>query len=169
MKDQSHALEQELVFTAERKAALDRLYRKIGDEVDGVHEKIKAVNPLWVFLLKKVVVNPRFVEVIVEKEFAGIELTLWLPESNTEKLFLTQCALPESCYCLSGIQLPESFEEFKETVFSEYLHNCPEFDFGFFRTGVWSIGLLASRHYRTYVFPSYWRQFIQNKSDLKYD
>lgn len=62
IKDQSLALEQELAFITERKAALDRLYRKIGDEVNGVHEKIKAVNPLWVSLLKKVVVNPRFVD-----------------------------------------------------------------------------------------------------------
>jgi exonuclease SbcC len=62
IKDQSLAMEQELAFITERKAALDRLYRKIGDEVNGVHEKIKAVNPLWVSLLKKVVVNPRFVD-----------------------------------------------------------------------------------------------------------
>jgi exonuclease SbcC len=38
------------------------IYRKIAEEVDGVHDKIKAINPLWVSLLKKIVVNPRFVE-----------------------------------------------------------------------------------------------------------
>ncbi|MFC0263003.1 hypothetical protein [Fontibacter flavus] len=106
---------------------------------------------------------------VIEKEFAGVELTLWFPESDTESFFLTQCALPDSGYCLTGIKLPESFEDFKRIVFSEYLNNCPEQGFAFFRTGVWSIGLLASRHYRTYVFPSYWRQLIQNKSELKYD
>lgn len=106
---------------------------------------------------------------ILEKEFTDIELTLWFPESATENLFLTQCALPDSGYCLSGIKLPENFEEFKETVFSEYLHNSPEQNFSFIRTGFWSIGLLASRHYRTYVFPSYWRQFILNKSELTND
>jgi exonuclease SbcC len=62
LKDYSLALEQELAFIIEKKAALDILYRKIGDEVDGVHEKIKAVNPLWISLLKKVVVSPRFVD-----------------------------------------------------------------------------------------------------------
>lgn len=66
IKDQSLTLEQELAFITERKAALDKLYRKIGDEVNGVHEKIKAVNPLWVSLLKKVVVNPRFVDTYLD-------------------------------------------------------------------------------------------------------
>src|SRR5690606_21590364 len=105
---------------------------------------------------------------IIEKDFADIELTLWFPESNTESSFLTQCALPDSGYCLTGIKLPENFDEFKEIVFSEYLQNCLEHDFAFFRTGVWSIGLLASRHYRTYVLPAYWRQSIPNKSDLQF-
>lgn len=62
IKDQALALEKELAFITERKDALDKLYRKIGTEVDGVHEKIKAINPLWISLLKKVVVNPRFVD-----------------------------------------------------------------------------------------------------------
>lgn len=55
-------LDQELAFITERKAALDDLYRNIADEVNGVHQKIKAINPLWVSLLKKIVVNPRFVD-----------------------------------------------------------------------------------------------------------
>ncbi|MBC7759506.1 MAG: AAA family ATPase [Phormidesmis sp. FL-bin-119] len=61
IKGQSLLLELELDFITERKNALDKLFRKIGEEVDGVHEKIKAINPLWVSLLKKIVVNPRFV------------------------------------------------------------------------------------------------------------
>jgi exonuclease SbcC len=62
IKDKSIELEQQLIFITEKKTALDRLYRKIGEEVSGVHEKIKAINPLWVSLLKKIVVNPRFVD-----------------------------------------------------------------------------------------------------------
>jgi len=61
IKNHSLALEQELAFICERKVALDKLYQKIGEEVSGVHEKIKAINPLWVSLLKRVVVNPRFI------------------------------------------------------------------------------------------------------------
>lgn len=66
LKYKSAGLEQELNSIIERKAALDKLYQKIGEEVNGVHQKIKAINPLWVSLLKKVVVNPRFVDTHLE-------------------------------------------------------------------------------------------------------
>ncbi|MDR6734821.1 hypothetical protein [Sphingobacterium sp. 2149] len=66
MKERLSIIDGELSFIKERKAALEKLYRKIGEEVDGVHDKIKAINPLWVSLLKKIVVNPRFVETQLE-------------------------------------------------------------------------------------------------------
>jgi DNA repair protein SbcC/Rad50 len=62
IKEQALELENKLAFITERKVALDKLYRKIGEEVDGVHKKIEAINPLWVSLLKKIVVNPRFID-----------------------------------------------------------------------------------------------------------
>jgi exonuclease SbcC len=62
MKERLSTIDGELSFITERKSALEKLYRKIGEEVNGVHDKIKAINPLWVSLLKKIVVNPRFVE-----------------------------------------------------------------------------------------------------------
>jgi exonuclease SbcC len=62
LKDQEQLIEQELTFITERKAALDILYNRIGRELDTVHQQIKAINPLWVSLLKKIVVNPRFVD-----------------------------------------------------------------------------------------------------------
>ncbi|GGE49967.1 exonuclease SbcC [Pedobacter psychrotolerans] len=66
MKKRLSTIDGELSFITERKTALEILYRKIGEEVNGVHDKIKAINPLWVSLLKKIVVNPRFVETQLE-------------------------------------------------------------------------------------------------------
>lgn len=66
MKELLLTINGELSFITERKTALEKLYRKIGEEVNGVHDKIKAINPLWVSLLKKIVVNPRFVETQLE-------------------------------------------------------------------------------------------------------
>ncbi|MEO6734608.1 MAG: hypothetical protein ABIN01_25530 [Ferruginibacter sp.] len=66
IKEQLIVLDQEVAFITDRKAALDKLYHKIGDEVNDVHKKIKAINPLWVSLLKKIVVNPRFVDTHLE-------------------------------------------------------------------------------------------------------
>lgn len=66
LKERLSKIDNELSFITERKAALEKLYRKIGEEVNGVHNKIKAINPLWVSLLKKIVVNPRFVDTQLE-------------------------------------------------------------------------------------------------------
>lgn len=66
MRERLLTIDGELSFITERKTALEKLYRKIGEEVNGVHDKIKAINPLWVSLLKKIVVNPRFVETQLE-------------------------------------------------------------------------------------------------------
>jgi len=53
MKERLSIIDSELSFITERKAALKKLYRKIGEEVDVEHDKIKAINPLWVSLLKE--------------------------------------------------------------------------------------------------------------------
>lgn len=66
IKERLLLFDEELSFMMERKTALEKLYRKIGDEVNGVHDKIKAINPLWISLLKKIVVNPRFVDTQLE-------------------------------------------------------------------------------------------------------
>jgi exonuclease SbcC len=66
MREELFVINKELSFITERKKALEKLYNKIGEEVNGVHDKIKAINPLWVSLLKKIVVNPRFVETQLE-------------------------------------------------------------------------------------------------------
>jgi exonuclease SbcC len=62
LKEQDKAMELELSFITEKKKALDRLYNQINQELDTIHEQIKSINPLWVSLLKKIVVNPRFID-----------------------------------------------------------------------------------------------------------
>lgn len=98
--------------------------------------------------------------------FPDLDLTLWFPDKQTEGLLFTRCALPESGYCLSGIEFPNSFEEFKVLTLTDYIYNCQEVEFLFIKNKLWTIGLIASRHYRTYVFPYYWRQFIQTSCSV---
>jgi hypothetical protein len=101
-----------------------------------------------------------------EKLFDKIDLILWFPDGKTEELLYTQYAVRKSGYSLSGIVLTENFEEFKQITLAEYVSNCEEVNYSFFRDQyqLWIIGLIASRHYRTYIFPHYWRQFIENSS-----
>jgi exonuclease SbcC len=62
IKEQGKEMEQELNSIVEKKKALDLLYNQIKLDLDAIHEQIKSINPLWVSLLKRIVVNPRFVD-----------------------------------------------------------------------------------------------------------
>lgn len=97
---------------------------------------------------------------IREELTKDINLLLWFPEKETEQILYTQYATLESGYTLSNIELPDSMDAMREQMRKEYAHNCHEKNFGFIKEGFWTIGLIASRHYRTYIFPHYWRQFI---------
>lgn len=89
-----------------------------------------------------------------------LNLMLWFPEKETEGLIYDQYATRESGYALSGIDLPESLPEYRQIIMKEFEHNCAEKEFAFIQQKIWSIGLMASRNYRTYLFPYYWRQFL---------
>ena len=101
-------------------------------------------------------------KLLKDELLSEMDLLLWFPESNTEDLLYTGYATNESGYALSNIKLPDNFDEFVETIANEFSNNCKERDFGFMKQGIWTIGLIASRHYRTYIFPYYWRQFLEN-------
>jgi hypothetical protein len=89
-----------------------------------------------------------------------LNLMLWFPEKETEELIYHQYATRESGYSLSGIELPESLADYRAIILEEYNNNCAEKEFSFMKQKIWSIGLMASRNYRTYLFPYYWRQFL---------
>ncbi|MCY1545826.1 hypothetical protein D9M68_817860 [compost metagenome] len=103
-------------------------------------------------------------QLLKDQLLAEMDLLLWFPEENTEEILYTQYATLKSGYALSGIKLPSDFEEFFNTIVKEYANNAKEKEFGFIKQGIWAIGLIASRHYRTYIFPHYWRQFLQDEA-----
>lgn len=100
--------------------------------------------------------------ILKEKVFTDCDLTLWHPDRTTESLLYTSCALPKSGYCLSNIIFPTDFQEFKIQTLTDHVFNCAEHEFVFLKHRLWTIGLIASRHYRTYIFPYYWRQLIES-------
>lgn len=46
----------------EKRSTLNELYSHIGHQINSVHKQLVSINPLWVSLLKKVVLNPRFLD-----------------------------------------------------------------------------------------------------------
>ena len=97
----------------------------------------------------------------LKKEFLkDIDLALWFPDKDTEAELYTKNTVSDTGYTLTGIELSDNFEEYKALTIEEHTNNCTEKDFSFMEKSFWSIGLIAARHYRTYIFPHYWRQFI---------
>jgi hypothetical protein len=97
-----------------------------------------------------------------ETQFDTVELVLWHPDSTTEGIFFIQKALPGTGYTLTGITLPSNFQDLKLSIKNDLSFNCKESAFRLFHHKLWCIGLTACRHYRTYIFPYYWRQFVND-------
>lgn len=107
---------------------------------------------------------------IKKRLFDNVDLILWLPDADTEKYLYTEYAGRKSGYSLSGIELPEDFASFKQITLEEYLHNSAELKFSCFglNNPFWAMPAIASRHYRTYLFPHYWRMWITNRSPVSH-
>jgi hypothetical protein len=117
----------------------------------------------WALVINDAEVYEIFFE-LKNRLFSDIDLILWFPDKETEKTLYTESAYRNTGYSLSNIELLESFENFKQLTLIEYVNNCQEAGYYFIQENLWIIGLIASRHYRTYIFPYYWRSLINNKS-----
>lgn len=106
--------------------------------------------------------NYRLFRELKELHLKEVELMLWFPENETEGLLYTEYATLKSGYALSNITLPEKLQDYKSIIQDEFTNNCHELNMSFIKQGIWSTGLIASRHFRTYIFPFYWRQFLSN-------
>ena len=91
-----------------------------------------------------------------------ITLLLWFPDEETEQKIFIENANDDSGYALSGIELLEAMDDYKSLVETEFENNCFEKDFSFMKENYWVIGLVASRHFRTHIFPYYWRKFLKD-------
>lgn len=97
---------------------------------------------------------------VKDKLLPKLGLILWFPDEKTEEMLYTKDATPDSGYSLSDIELTPDFEAFVQLTKTDFEFNCKEKEFSFMKTSFWILGLVASRHFRTYTFPFYWRQFI---------
>ncbi|UJF33736.1 hypothetical protein [Paenibacillus hexagrammi] len=89
-----------------------------------------------------------------------LNLQIWYPDDDSENFMYHTNALYESGSMRTSIDMPENFNEFKDQVLEEKEQHGDPQKFSFFSNGYLIIGLLSSRHFRTPVFPEYWRRFI---------
>jgi len=57
--------QKECLLGENKRNALQSLYKNIGSELETTHGYLRAINPVWNSLLKRVVVNPRFADTLL--------------------------------------------------------------------------------------------------------
>ena len=96
----------------------------------------------------------------IHENCPNVKLLMWLPEKDTEKYYYSANAMSEtgSSKLISGF--PQKMDEYKTEMAYERNSFNEEGTFSFFEKGMFYLGFLASRHFRTYPFPQLWRRLL---------
>ncbi|MFZ2205501.1 MAG: hypothetical protein WAV23_02840 [Minisyncoccia bacterium] len=100
---------------------------------------------------------------MVKLHFPEINLQLWYPDIEIEKSLFIKNSDQNHGKTKHSIELYDNIEDYKDEMVQEIsMKNLsPELELEIFKNGLPFMGLLASRHYRTMVFPYYWRSLLQ--------
>jgi len=88
--------------------------------------------------------------------FEGVSLHAWYPPENVEEIIYSREVLEGDTEVLHG--LPASFEDFRLDV--QARHQFDRVDYSPIVRGLPAILLLANKHFRTPIFPFWWRASI---------
>lgn len=100
---------------------------------------------------------------IVLSQFASTNLQLWYPDDTIEDHLYERNALHSSGTTRASIELLPTFEGQRQSVIDE-AQQIGQSPLSFMEHQLWPIGLMASRHFRTPVFPTYWRHLLIENS-----
>jgi len=139
----------------------------IDAKVNGITEKQPSSILLTIIAEWCVVLNsPTLYKNLLEmnkRHFPEINLQLWYPDKEIEKHLYTENADQECGKTKYSITLYDDMIEYEKEIIEELnmMNLSPELELGFFKNGFPFLGLLASRHYKTMVFPYYWRSLVK--------
>ena len=97
----------------------------------------------------------------IESHFKDLDLQIWYPDENIEKVVYKNDALRSNGLMRTSIQIPNSFSQYKLDVKEELLKEIDYTQLSFCNNQFPVIVLIASRHFRTQVFPFFWRRLIE--------
>lgn len=99
----------------------------------------------------------------IEKVLAKVDMQIWYPDDQIEECLYQTNALNETGTMRHTIQFPESYEEYQSEVLAEYENEENPASLLFRQYECSSVALIAFRHFRTPVFPFFWREFIKRR------
>jgi hypothetical protein len=113
----------------------------------------------WSVIMKQVGLYEQLKQIITEN-FPDVNLQMWFPDRTTEEVFYQKNAMPTGNTKVSIAQHKRILDYEMEMAEENTLF--PNEDFmSYLKEGFYFLGPLAFRHYRTYVFPNYYRRLLK--------
>lgn len=99
---------------------------------------------------------------IADEQIKETDLQLWFPDKTTEQFLYSDNAMHDSGQTKTSIKLYKNHREYLMEMTEERSLWQEEFEMSFMKNGLTFIGYIAFRHFRTYVFPFFWRRFLNS-------
>jgi len=140
-------------------------------EVDNIEGKAQSSTLLTVLFEWCVVLDLykvyNDIRELVQRDFSEVDLQIWYPDDKTENFIYKEKAHVKTGSLRHSIDLPSDFQEFKKQILEESKYIEPYYNFTSVKEGFWIVDLLASRHFRTPISPTYWREYIKTNKEKK--
>lgn len=98
------------------------------------------------------------------KIFKDVNLQIWFPGEDAEDLIYSSYAMHDNGSSKTSILLPENPDDYMSEIIEEFKLFNFEKDFSPIKSGLPVLLCWSNRHFRNYVFPHFWRRFLQPKS-----
>lgn len=113
----------------------------------------------WALILKDIPLYNKIRKDVADN-FPEINLQLWFPETNTEERLYTSNSSSRTGSTKYSIELYDNHLEYEAEMAEERKLLCAERKFSCVKYGFSIIAYWAFRHFRTYPFPTFWRNFL---------
>lgn len=104
----------------------------------------------------------QFLRSLISSRAPDVNLQMWFPETETERTYLKENAMKNTGSVKHSIKLYDGIEKYREEMLFEANNSeySQEKKFKTLTAGYYYLSFLASRHYRSYVFPYFSRGLI---------
>lgn len=117
----------------------------------------------WLVVLKK---EDRYNYILesIESVLPNLSLQIWYPDKDMENKFYSENILFNNGSTNTNIKPNKNFNRFKLDIIEESKKEDIHLNLSFIKYYMFSIGIIASRHYRTPLLPFYWRNLINESN-----
>ena len=132
-------------------------------EIDIGNEKPEASSSMLITMLAEwcVILNLESsyhnIRTLIGTTYPSMNLQLWFPDEETESKLFVSNATEETGKTKHSIKLYDNFADYKDEMQKELELFSEEKNMALFKSVFSHLGYIASRHFRSYLLPIYWR------------